>query len=204
MVNYLIVFFAVTLMYFSSADRLTTYIKLIGIQGLLLCGIAIFELNEVNTANLLFIVSETLIFKTIMLPYLLTRIIQRSGVTKVHRLAMPGFNLLLFSIFGLLISVVLAKILINPFINTIYLAIALFTLFTGMLLIVTHKLIISHLIGFLIIENAVFMFSLAIGNEMPMMINIGILLDIFVGVLILGFFGLRLKPHTNELTMLKD
>ncbi|HZM12687.1 MAG TPA: hypothetical protein VFB86_00770 [Bacteroidales bacterium] len=204
MVNYLIVFFAVTLMYFSSADRLTTYIKLIGIQGILLCGIAIFELNEVNTANLLFIVSETLIFKTIMLPYLLTRIIQRSGVTKVHRLAMPGFNLLLFSIFGLLISVILAKILINPFINTIYLAIALFTLFTGMLLIVTHKLIISHLIGFLIIENAVFMFSLAIGNEMPMMINIGILLDIFVGVLILGFFGLRLKPHTNELTMLKD
>lgn len=204
MVNYLIVFFAITLMYFSSADRLTTYIKLIGIQGLLLCGIAIFELNEVNTANLLFIVSETLIFKTVMLPYLLTRIINRSGVTKVHRLAMPGFNLLLFSIFGLLISVILAKILINPYINTIYLAIALFTLFTGMLLIVTHKLIISHLIGFLIIENAVFMFSLAIGNEMPMMINIGILLDIFVGVLILGFFGLRLKPHTNELTMLKD
>jgi hypothetical protein len=39
---------------------------------------------------------------------------------------------------------------------------------------------------------------------MPMMINVGILLDIFVGVLILGFFGLRLKPHTNQLTMLKD
>lgn len=204
MVNYLIVFFAVTLIYFSSADRLTSYVKLIGIQGLLLCGIAIFELKEVNTANLLFIVSETLIFKAVVLPYLLTRIIRRSGVTKVHRLAMPGFYLLIFSIFGLLISVILAKILLNPFINTIYLAIALFTLFTGMLLIVTHKLIISHLIGFLIIENAVFMFSLAIGNEMPMMINIGILLDIFVGVLILGFFGLRLKPHTNELTMLKD
>ena len=204
MVNYLIVFFSVTLMYFSSADRLATYIRLIGIQGLLLCGIAIFELKEVNTANLLFIVSETLLFKTILLPYLLTRIIHRSGVTKVHRLAMPGFNLLIFSIFGLLISVILAKILINPYINTIYLAIALFALFTGMLLIVTHKLIVSHLIGFLIIENAVFMFSLAVGNEMPMLINIGILLDIFVGVLILGFFGLRLKPLTNELTMLKD
>jgi hydrogenase-4 component E len=83
-------------------------------------------------------------------------------------------------------------------------AIALFTLFTGLLLIVIHKLIISHLIGFLVVENAVFLFSLAIGNKMPMMINVGILLDIFVGVLILGFFGLRLKPHTNELTMLKD
>ncbi len=204
MVNYLIVIFAVTLMYFSSAERLITYVRLIALQGLLLCGIAVFELKEVSPGNLLFIVAETLIFKTIVLPYLLNRIIVRSGVTKVHRQAVPGFYLLLFSIFGLLISVVLAMILINPFINTIYLAIALFTLFAGLLLIVTHKLIISHLIGFLVIENAVFLFSLAVGNEMPMLINIGILLDLFVGVLILGFFGLRLKPHTNELTMLKD
>lgn len=204
MVNYLIVIFAITLIYFASAERLITYVRLIALQGLLLCGVAVFELNEVNLANLLFIVAETLIFKTIVLPYLLNRILMRSGVTKVHRQAIPGFYLLLFSIFGLLISVVLAMVLVNPFINAIYLAIALFTLFTGLLLIVTHKLIISHLIGFLVLENAVFMFSIAVGNEMPMLINIGILLDLFVGVLILGFFGLRLKPHTNELTMLKD
>jgi len=204
MVNYLIVLFAITLMYFSSAERLFTYIRLIALQGVLLCGIAIFELKEVNLANLLFIVAETLIFKAMALPYLLNRIIRRSGVTQVHRQAMPGFYLLLLSITGLLISVILADILINPFINTIYLAIAIFTLFTGLLLIVTHQLIISHLIGFLVIENAVFLFSLAVGNEMPFFINIGILLDLFVGVLILGFFGMRLKPHTNELTTLKD
>ena len=191
MINYLIVLFAITLIYFSSAGRLVTYVNLIALQGLLLCGLAVFELKEVNTANLLFIVAETLIFKALVLPYLLNRIIRRSGVTKVHRQAMPGFYLLIFSIFGLLISVMLAKILINPFINTIYLAIALFTLFTGFLLIVTHRLIISHLMGFLIIENAVFFFSLAVGSEMPMLINIAILLDLFVGVLILGFFGLR-------------
>ena len=204
MVNYLIVLLAVTLIYFASAERLSTYVRLVALQGLLLCGIAVFELKEVNLANLLFIVAETLLFKTLLLPYLLSRIIRKSGVTKVHRQAVPGFYLLLFSIAGLLISVILAVILVNPFINSIYLAIALFTLLTGLLLIVTHKLIISHLIGFLVVENAVFLFSLAIGNEMPMLINIGILLDIFVGVLILGFFGLRLKPHTNELTMLKD
>ena len=204
MVNYLIVLFAVTLIYFASAERLIVYIRLIGLQGLLLCGIAFFELKEVNTANLVFIVFESLVFKAIVVPYLLTMIIRRSGVTKVHHLAMPGFYLLLLSIFALLVSVILANALINSYINTIYMTIALFALFTGLLLIATHKLIISHIIGFLIIENAVFLFSLAIGNKMPMMINIGILLDVFVGVLILGFFGLRLKSRTNELTMLKD
>lgn len=204
MIIYLIVFFAVTLIYFASAERLVNYVRLIGLQGLLLCGIAISELKDVNTANLIFIVAETLLFKTLLIPYLLSAIIGKSGVTKVHRQAMPGFYLILFSIAALLLSVVLANSLVNPFINTIYMTIALYTLFTGLLLIVTHRLIISHLIGFLIIENAVFIFSLAVGSEMPMLINIGILLDIFVGVLILGFFGLRLKPHTNELTMLKD
>jgi len=39
---------------------------------------------------------------------------------------------------------------------------------------------------------------------MPMLINIGTLLDIFVGVLILGFFGMKLKPNIDELTTLKD
>jgi hydrogenase-4 component E len=201
---YLIVFFAVTLIYLASAERLVNYIRLIGFQGLLLCGIALTELKDVNTANLVFIVSETLLFKTILIPYLLSAIIGKSGVTKVHRQAMPGFYLLLFSIAALLLSIILANSLVNPFINTIYMTIALYALFTGLLLIVTHRLIISHLIGFLVIENAVFIFSLAVGSEMPMLINIGILLDVFVGVLILGFFGLRLKPHTNELTMLKD
>jgi hydrogenase-4 component E len=204
MINYFIVLFAISLIYFAAAERLMIYSRLVGLQGLLLCGIAIIELREVNTANLIFIVAETLLFKAILLPKLLIRIIKRSGVTKVHSLAMPGFYLLILSIFALLISVILANSLINSYINTIYMVIALFALFTGLLLIVTHRLIISHLIGFLIIENAVFIFSLAVGNKMPMLINIGILLDIFVGVLILGFFGMRLKAHTNELTILKD
>jgi hydrogenase-4 component E len=174
------------------------------LQGSLLFGIAIFELKEINTANMLFIAAETLFIKTILVPYLLTRIIKRSGVTKVHRDAMPGFYLLILSISALLFSVILTQLMHNQYINSIFMAVALFTLFTGLLLIVTHRLIISHLIGFLVIENAVFLFSMAVGNRMPMLINIGILLDIFVGVLILVFFGLRLKPRTNELTMLKD
>ena len=204
MVIYLIVLFAITLVYFASAERLVTYIRLIGIQGLLLCGVAVLELTEINTVNLIFIIAETIIIKAIVIPYLLRRITAVSGVTKVHRQAMPGFYLVILSVAALLASLILSWSLRNPYVNVIYMTIALFCLFTGLLLIVTHRLIISHLTGFLILENAVFLFSIAVGNEMPMLINIGILLDIFVGVLILGFFGLRLKPHTNELTLLKD
>jgi hydrogenase-4 component E len=204
MVDLLIVLFAITVIYFASAERLSTYISLIALQGLLLFGIALFGLREISMGNLIFVAAETLIFKTILMPVLLSRIVRNSGVTKVHRRAMPAFYILILSIFGLLISVILANALVNSMVNTYFMMAALFALFTGLLLVVTHRLIVSHLIGFMIIENAVFIFSLAVGNEMPMLINIGILLDIFAGVLILGFFGLRLKAHANELTLLRD
>ena len=75
MIIYLIVLFAVTLIYLASAERLLNYVRLIAIQGLLLCGIALLELKDVNTANLVFIVAETLLFKTLLIPYLLSAII---------------------------------------------------------------------------------------------------------------------------------
>jgi hydrogenase-4 component E len=204
MVNYFIVMFAISLIYLSIAERFRIYSGLMGLQGVLLFGITLLELKEVNTANLVFIASETLLFKAIVVPFLLFRIIRRTRVYKVHNLAMPGFYLLILNIAALLLSIVLANALLNPYIDAVYMTIALFCFFTGMLLIVTHKYILSQVIGFLIIENAVFILSLAVGNEKPMLINIGILLDIFVGVLILGMFALRLKPHTLELTRLKD
>lgn len=204
MVNYLIVLFAVSLIYLAIAERFSIYAGLMGLQGILLFGITLLELKEVNTANLVFIASETLLFKGIVVPFLLFRIIRKTGIFKVHNLAMPGFYLLILDIVALLLSIILANALKNPYIDTVYMTVALFCFFTGMLLIVTHKYILSQVIGFLIIENAVFILSLAVGNEKPMLINIGILLDIFVGVLILGMFALRLKPHTLELTRLKD
>lgn len=204
MINYLIIVFAITLVYLSITERFRIYAGLMGLQGFLLFGITLLELKEVNTANLIFIASETLIFKGLLVPYLISRIIRRTGVYKVHHKAMPGFYLLLLTIMALLTSFILANALINPFINAIFMTIALFSLFTGLLLIITHKYILTQVIGFLILENAVFVLSLAVGNAMPMLINIGILLDIFVGVLILGMFAMRLKPHIFELTQLKD
>jgi hydrogenase-4 component E len=79
MVNYLIVLFAITLVYFAAAERLVIYTRLVGLQGLLLCGIAFFELKEVNTVNLIFIIAESFLFKAILIPYLLLKIIKQSS-----------------------------------------------------------------------------------------------------------------------------
>lgn len=199
MLNFLIILFAITLIYISIVERFRSFSRIIAVQGILLFGIAVLELKEVKLGSMIFIISETLIFKAIVVPIILFKIINKLKIYKVHSKAIPGFYSLFFNILGLLLSIILANALTDAYIDTVYLTIALFTFFSGLILIVTHKLIFSHMIGFLVIENAVFMFSLAIGKEMTMLINIGILLDIFVSVLILGVLVYKIGSQHLDL-----
>jgi hydrogenase-4 component E len=94
-------------------------------------------------------------------------------------------------------------------ISKTYFVVALSTLFSGLYIIVTRKKIITHVMGYLVLENGVFILSLAVGGEMPLLVNIGILLDIFASVFLLGIFvnkiGDVLKDvDVDQLKRLKD
>ncbi|MDR0660887.1 MAG: hypothetical protein LBG19_08845 [Prevotellaceae bacterium] len=209
MIALLILLFAVSLIFFSITERFRTYAMLIGLQGVLLFGISFSLLREINTLNLIFIVVETLVFKALIVPWLLYRIIKRTKTARVHKGALPAFYSILLVILAMLVSVVLTSVLKDAKVDSFFLAISIFALLTGMILITTHKRIFSHMVGFLVIENAVFLFSIAAGAEMPMLINTAILLDIFISVLILGVFMTKIEDRmhsleTDMLTKLKD
>jgi len=200
----LVMVFAITLIYLSITERFRIYAGLIGFQGVLLFALSFLELHSITLATLLFVAIETLVFKVIVVPYLLFRIINKTGVARVHEKAVPGFYSLLFVSLGLLLSIVVSFSMNTTPPTMIYFIVAFFAVYTGLFLIISHRKIFAHLVGFLVIENAVLLLSLSIGSEMPMLINVGILLDIFVSVLILGIFVMRLKEFAHELTMLKD
>ncbi len=202
--EFVIIFFAITLIYFSITERFRIYVNLIAIQGVLLFALSFLELEKITLGTLLFVATETLVFKVIVVPTLLFRIIRKTGEEKVHEKSMPGFYSLLFVSAGLILSILVSFSLKTTPGNLIFFVVSIFAIFTGLFLIISHKKVFSHLVGFLIVENAVLLLSMAIGSQIPMLINIGILLDIFVSVLILGIFVMRVKQHTSELTMLKD
>ncbi|MBN1199385.1 MAG: hypothetical protein JXA23_08535 [Bacteroidales bacterium] len=200
----LVIAFAITLIYLSMTERFPIYAGLIALQGVFLFALSFLELDTITLGTLLFVAIETLVFKVIIVPYMLFRIIRKTGETRVHDKALPAFYGLLFVTVGLLLSIVISFSLSTTTSTIVYFIVAFFAVYTGLFIIISHRKIFSHLVGFLILENAVLLLSMAIGSEMPMLINIGILLDIFVSVLILGIFAMRMKQHTGELTMLKD
>ena len=209
MTTFLILIYALTLVYFCITERFRTYALLVGLQGLLLFGISFSELQRVTTPNLIFIFSETIVFKTLVVPALLLRVIGKSRQARINKDALPGhYSLILVSLM-LIVSFLITYFLQQMVIDPIYFTISLFALFSGILLIISHKRIFSHLVGFLVLENAVFLFSLSIGNEMPILINTGILLDLFISALILGVFASKIGHtisdiETDELSQLKD
>jgi hydrogenase-4 component E len=79
--------------------------------------------------------------------------------------------------------------------------VAFASLLTGIYIIITRKKIITHLMGYMILENGVFLLSLTIGAHQPMMVNLGILLDIFVSVLVLGLFMNKIGNTFEEMSI---
>jgi hydrogenase-4 component E len=184
----LYILFGTSLVYIATTEKFKHYIQVYTIQGILLFGMALIELKNFSVINLLFILAETIIFKSIVVPNLLRKILRRTGIHNVHKMSLQGNYTVMVMLILLGISLVLAHVLHIPYVGGVYMMIAYFTLFIGLLLIIVRKLLFGHLVGFLIIENAVFLFSIAIGNEFPLLVNTGILLDIFVAVLIMSMF----------------
>lgn len=209
MINVLLITFTISLLYLAIANRLLTYINVIGFQGIILFGVAFIELSEINVINLIFILLETIVFKTLAVPMFLKYVIEKNGITREAEPYVPNFVSLIVVTFIIIITFLLANTITDIHLKKIYFVVALSSLFSGLYIIATRKKIITHVMGYLVIENGVFILSLAVGNEMPMLVNLGILLDIFVSVFLLGIFvnkvGDVLKDvDVDQLRNLKD
>ena len=56
----------------------------------------------------------------------------------------------------------------------------------GFLLLVTRFKAITQVIGYLVMENGIFLFGLTLAEGMPLLVELGILLDVFVAVFVMG------------------
>ena len=167
------------------------------------------DLHAVELLNLLFILLETLVFKAVVIPVFLTVIIRRNQINRETEAYLSNFNSLVAMLIGIVLSYILAYSLQIEGVNTMYFSASVSATYAGIFIIVTRRKIITHIMGYMILENGIFLLSLAVGNEMPMIVNTGILLDIFTSVLVLGMFVNKIgnvfqSVEISKLSRLKD
>jgi len=204
-----IILFAITLIYFALSERVKKFVWLLSIQGFILFGVVFFNLNKIELFDFIFILAETIVVKAIIVPWFLNRVRKHNHLSREHNPSVPVFYSIILVIFSLIISFVLSSHLSNNQIHTKYFTVAFASILFGIYFIIIHKNIFSHVVGYLIIENGIFLMSLAVGSTMPMMVNLAILLDVLMGVLVLGIFINHVGDTFNsveidQLTKLKD
>jgi len=209
MTDILLIIFVISLVHMGLSKRLNTYTSVLAFQGILLFGVAFIELIQINVPNLLFVLLETIGFKTIAIPYFLNYLIRRNKITRESDPFLPDFISVVIVTSIIICSFLLSNAIRDTHIQKILFVAALSALFTGLYFIISRKKIITHVMGFLVIENGVFVLSLAVGAEMPLLVNIGILLDIFASVFLLGVFVNKIgdvlqEQDVDQLRNLKD
>ncbi len=78
---------------------------------------------------------------------------------------------------------------------------AMFTIFTGLFLIVARRNAITQVLGYLVLENGVFTFGVALETSTSFLVEMGILLDIFVGVFVMVITLFQINREIEEIHM---
>lgn len=208
MVNGFLILFGLTMLYLSATSRIISHIRVLIVQGVLLFLICCCGMENMSWLNFSFLTVETLIVKSIVIPWFLYRVLKKTHSNRDEDAYIPHFYCLVISSVILLVGFLTSHYYISSmkFISPMFFGVSLATIVISLWLITVKHKIISNVIEFITMENGIFLLSLSVAKEMPMLVNMGVLLDVFIAVYILGLFVNEINKefHDLEVSHLSD
>ena len=99
--------------------------------------------------------------------------------------------------------------LIRPAVSRLVLPLALSTILIGLFLIMSRRTAVMQVVGYLVLENGIFIFGVALAQEEPFLVELGVLLDVFVAVFVMGIAIFHINREfdhidVDQLSSLRD
>lgn len=192
------------------SSRLPSLIWIAAVQGVVL-GIMPFVLEPELRAIVVLIALATMAMKGLLIPGLLRRAMRTANIDRDLHPLIGFLPSMLLGAGGMIGAVVIAgKLPLLPeHHETLLVAGALASVFTGLLLMVGRSEAISQVCGFLILENGIYLFGLLLIHSTPLLVEGGILLDLTVAVFVTGIIVDRIQRafdtlDTRKLTTLRE
>jgi len=176
-------------------SRLHTVIRVVGVQGGLLGVLALLVHEHVGLLAIV-VSAATVTLKGIVIPFMLLRAMREA---QIRREVEPSVGFLPSMILGALsigFSVVIAQELplAKAHLGLLLVPASLSTVLVGFIMLTTRYKAISQVVGYLILENGIFIFGMLLVEAMPVMVELGVLLDLFVGIFVITI----IVNHINE------
>ena len=181
--------------------RILSLINLYAAQGLVLVLSTLVVAYSTQQVNLYYSALLTLVLKVLLLPWIMHRLIRALNVRwdvetliNIPATMLIGIALVVFA-FNLATP-------ISQFAGTITkstLGIATACILLAFLMMITRRKAVSQVVGFLAMENGLFFAATSATYGMPMVVELGIALDVLVGMLVFGVFFFHIRETFESL-----
>ena len=187
MTSFLIGTFLATLISALFTSRLYGLILWYSLNSLSLALLAISIGFKIDDNTMIISGFLTLIVKSAVIPYILKKVSMKFGLARQITPNVPVYYSIMLIPALLVFTFYLAEPITNMMSsNANYVAISISALFLSLLLIIEHKNIAAKIIGFLTIENSLFLLGTTATNGMPMLVELGIFFDLLMAIVIIN------------------
>jgi len=191
-------------------SRIRGVIDAVALQGILLGLLPLFLHPDIGPRVIL-LVAVTIVLKGLVIPSFLVHALREANIQDEVKPVVNFMGSLLLGAVGTGLAMVFSDTLplANQHKHLLLVPASLSTVWTGFLMLTTRRRAIMQVLGYLILENGIFMFGLLLLEATPFLVEVGILLDLFTGVFVMGIIIHHISREfsstsTEHLTELKE
>ena len=188
MTDLILVLVVLTNLKLLGSSRLGASIRVVAAQGVMLGLLPV--LAHVHELSLHFaaLAVGTVALKGVVFPWLLFRALREAEVTREVEPYVAYITSILIGLAALAASFWLGgRLPVSTVeLSSLLVPSALFSILAGLFLIVARKRAVNQVLGFLVLENGIYTFGVGIVAETPFLVELGVLLDAFVAVFVMG------------------
>jgi hydrogenase-4 component E len=191
-------------------SRIRGVINAVALQGILLGLFPLFVHPEIGVRGILLIV-VTVGLKGIVIPWFLVHAMREADIQHEVKPVVNYMSSLLLGAVGTGLALVFSYTLplADEHTDLLLVPASLATVWTGFLMLTTRKKALMQVLGYLLLENGIFLFGLLLLEAMPFLVEVGVLLDLFTGVFVMGIIIHHISREfasisTEYLTELKE
>ncbi len=188
-------FFLATLIISLFTTRLFRLYSWYALNSLFLGLIAMSVSFELDDNEMLIVGCITIIMKSLIIPFVLRDITLKFNLQRSIPLSIQNHFLVIVVPLILAFTFYLIEPITIMYLQSNYVTIAVSSLFLSLLLIMEHKTVASKVLGFLFIENSLFLLAISATKGMPMIIELGIFVDLMMFIVVIN---LLFKPQEEK------
>jgi hydrogenase-4 component E len=183
-------------------SRITAAVRMLALQGALL-GVLSVAIEGTFSFHSVALGVGTVVIKAIVLPWFLRWAMREAAVRREVEPAIGYLASLLLGALVVGLSFAVAGRLpgaVEGGSTDALVSVAFATLLTGLLVLITRSKAITQVVGYLMLENGVYLFGLTLVGRIAFLVEVGVLLDVFVAVFIMGIVVFHINREFDSIS----